>query len=312
MELIKGLNKEQQEAVLHTDGPLLILAGAGSGKTRVLTHRIAYLIKEKGVYPSSILAITFTNKAAKEMKERTAKLLGDMAEDMWVSTFHSICVRILRRDIEKIGYTRNFVIFDSTDQQTLVKDCIKELNLNEKNFPYREVLSIIGRAKDELMEPDIYTKMNASDFRLGKMAKIYELYQKKLKNNNALDFDDIILMTIKLFLDNPPVLEHYQRKFKYILVDEYQDTNTAQYTLISLLAQEYKNLCVVGDDDQCMVEGSKIVTPLGECLIENVMENMEVLSAAGRGKVMKGTVENKIVKKYIGPVVKITTKQGKI
>jgi len=250
MELINGLNKEQQEAVLHTDGPLLILAGAGSGKTRVLTHRIAYLIKKKGVYPSSILAITFTNKAAKEMKERTARLLGDMAEDMWVSTFHSICVRILRRDIEKIGYTRNFVIFDSTDQQTLVKDCIKELNLNEKNFPYREVLSIIGRAKDELIEPDIYTKMNAADFRLGKIAKIYELYQKKLKNNNALDFDDIILMTIKLFLDNPPVLEYYQHKFKYILVDEYQDTNTAQYTLISLLAQEYKNLCVVGDDDQ--------------------------------------------------------------
>ena len=250
MELLMGLNKEQQEAVLHTDGPLLILAGAGSGKTRVLTHRIAYLIKEKGVYPSSILAITFTNKAAKEMKERTARLLGDMAEDMWVSTFHSTCVRILRRDIEKIGYSRNFVIFDSSDQQTLVKDCIKELDLNEKNFPFREVLSNIGRAKDELIEPDIYLKMNASDFRLSKIAKIYELYQKKLKNNNALDFDDIILMTIKLFLDNPPVLEYYQHKFKYILVDEYQDTNTAQYTLISLLAHEYGNLCVVGDDDQ--------------------------------------------------------------
>ncbi len=250
MELINGLNKEQQEAVLHVEGPLLILAGAGSGKTRVLTHRIAYLIKEKRVYPSSILAITFTNKAAKEMKERTARLLGDMAEDMWVSTFHSTCVRILRRDIEKIGYSRNFVIFDSTDQQTLVKDCIKELNLNEKNFPYREVLSNIGRAKDELMEPDVYAKMNESDFRLSKMAKIYELYQKKLKSNNALDFDDIILMTIKLFLDNPPVLEYYQHKFKYILVDEYQDTNTAQYTLTTLLAQEYRNLCVVGDDDQ--------------------------------------------------------------
>lgn len=250
MELLKSLNKEQQEAVLHIDGPLLILAGAGSGKTRVLTHRIAYLIKEKGVYPSSILAITFTNKAAKEMKERTAKLLGDVAENMWVSTFHSTCVKILRRDIEKAGYNRNFVIFDSSDQQILVKDCIKELNLNEKNFPFREVLSNIGRAKDELIEPDIYTKMNANDFRLSKMAKIYELYQKKLRNNNALDFDDIIIMTIKLFLDNPPVLQHYQQKFQYILVDEYQDTNTAQYTLISLLAQEYHNLCVVGDDDQ--------------------------------------------------------------
>lgn len=312
MELINGLNKEQQEAVLHTEGPLLILAGAGSGKTRVLTHRIAYLIKEKKVYPSGILAITFTNKAAKEMKERTARLLGDMAEDMWVSTFHSTCVRILRRDIEKIGYSRNFVIFDSTDQQTLVKDCIKELNLNEKNFPYREVLSNIGRAKDELMEPDVYAKMNESDFRLSKMAKIYELYQKKLKSNNALDFDDIILMTIKLFLDNPPVLEYYQHKFKYILVDEYQDTNTAQYTLISLLAQGYRNLCVVGDDDQCMVEGSKLFTPSGECLIENIKEGMEVLSAAGRGKVMQGAVENVVAKIYKGPVVKITTEGGKI
>lgn len=250
MDLLKGLNKEQMEAVQHTDGPLLILAGAGSGKTRVLTHRIAYLIKEKGVYPSNILAITFTNKAAREMKERSSRLLGDMAEGMWVGTFHSACVKILRRDIEKIGYSRNFVIFDSSDQQTLVKDCIRELNLNEKNFPYREVLANISKAKDELIEPEIYARMNADNFRLGKMAQIYGLYQKKLKNNNALDFDDIILMTIKLFLDNPPVLQHYQRKFRYILVDEYQDTNTAQYTLISLLAQEYRNLCVVGDDDQ--------------------------------------------------------------
>ncbi len=312
MDLLKGLNKEQQEAVLHTEGPLLILAGAGSGKTRVLTHRIAYLIKEKGVYPSNILAITFTNKAAREMKERTAKLLGDIAEDMWVSTFHSICVRILRRDIEKLGYSRNFAIFDSTDQQTLVKDCIKELNLNEKNFPYREVLANIGRAKDELIEPDVYAKMNASDFRLGKMAKIYELYQKKLKSNNALDFDDIILLTIKLFLDNPPVRDYYQRKFKYILVDEYQDTNTAQYTLISILAQGYRNLCVVGDDDQCLVEGSRIETPHGGCPIEDIVEGVEVLSAAGRGKVMAGAVEKKILKRYEGPVVKITTQKGKI
>ena len=250
MDLLKGLNKEQQEAVLHTEGPLLILAGAGSGKTRVLTHRIAHLIRDKGVYPSAILAITFTNKAAREMKERTEKLLGDEAADMWISTFHSICVRILRRDIEKLGYSRSFVIFDSADQQTVIKDCLKELNLNEKNFPYREVQAIIGRAKDELIEPEVYTRANASDFRLGKIAKIYELYQKKLKNNNALDFDDIILLTIKLFLDNPPVLQYYQHKFRYILVDEYQDTNTAQYTLVSLLAQGYRNLCVVGDDDQ--------------------------------------------------------------
>lgn len=250
MDLLKGLNKEQQEAVLHTEGPLLILAGAGSGKTRVLTHRIAYLINEKNVHPAGILAITFTNKAAREMKERTEKLLGDESVDMWISTFHSTCVRILRRDIEKIGFSRNFAIFDTSDQQVLIKDCIKELNLNEKNFPYREVLSNIGRAKDELIEPDVYAKSNESDFRMSKMAKIYQLYQKKLKNNNALDFDDIIMLTIKLFLDNPPVLQYYQRRFRYILVDEYQDTNTAQYTLISLLARENRNLCVVGDDDQ--------------------------------------------------------------
>lgn len=250
MDLLKDLNKEQQNAVLHTEGPLLVLAGAGSGKTRVLTHRIAHLIRDKGVYPSAILAITFTNKAAKEMKERTAKLLGDEAVDMWISTFHSFCVRVLRRDIEKLGFSRSFVIFDSADQQTVIKDCIKELNLNEKNFPYREVQAVIGRAKDELIEPEVYTRANSSDFRMGKIAKIYELYQKKLKNNNALDFDDIIMFTIKLFLDNPPVLKYYQQKFRYILVDEYQDTNTAQYTLTSLLAQDYKNLCVVGDDDQ--------------------------------------------------------------
>jgi len=250
MDLLKGLNKEQREAVLHTEGPLLILAGAGSGKTRVLTHRIAYLIKEKGVYPGSILAITFTNKAAREMKERIENILGGLSENIWVSTFHSACVRILRRDIDKLGYDRSFVIFDSADQQTLIKDCLKELNLNEKNYPPKSVIEMIGKAKDEMIDPDAYTKMYASDYRMSKIAKIYELYQKKLKQNNALDFDDIITLTIKLFTDNPPVLEYYQRRFKYILVDEYQDTNTAQYSLISLLAQVNKNLCVVGDDDQ--------------------------------------------------------------
>jgi DNA helicase-2/ATP-dependent DNA helicase PcrA len=250
MDLLAGLNQQQREAVLHTEGQLLILAGAGSGKTKVLTHRVAYLIKGKGVYPGNILAITFTNKAAREMKERIQKLLGDISENIWVSTFHSTCVRILRRDIEKIGFNRDFVIFDSADQQTVIKDCIKELNLNEKNFPPRTVLDIIGRAKDDLIEAQDYRKMYAYDYRMGKIASIYELYQKKLKQNNALDFDDIILFTIKLFLNNPTVLEYYQKKFRYILVDEYQDTNTAQYRLVSLLAQGHRNLCVVGDDDQ--------------------------------------------------------------
>ncbi|TYQ15054.1 UNVERIFIED_CONTAM: DNA helicase-2/ATP-dependent DNA helicase PcrA [Acetivibrio alkalicellulosi] len=250
MDLLTGLNKPQQEAVKHLDGPLLILAGAGSGKTRALTHRIAYMISEKNVHPASILAITFTNKAAKEMRERIDGLVGEFGDSIWVSTFHSMCVRILRRDIEKIGYDRSFVIFDYSDQQNVVKECLKELNLNDKNFPPKSMLETIGRAKDELITPEIYTKMYDQDFRMSKIAKIYELYQKKLKSNNALDFDDIIMLTIKLFLDNPEVLEYYQRKFKYILVDEYQDTNTAQYSLVSLLAKINKNLCVVGDDDQ--------------------------------------------------------------
>ena len=250
MDLLSALNKEQKEAVLHVDGPLLILAGAGSGKTRALTHRIAYLISEKNVHPASILAITFTNKAAKEMRERIDELVGQNSDRIWVSTFHSMCVRILRRDIQKIGYDNSFVIFDYLDQQSVIKECLKELNINEKNFPPKSMLGEIGRAKDELITTEVFTKMHQSDFRMSKVAKIYELYQKKLKNNNALDFDDIIMLTVNLFVENPEILEFYQRKFKYILVDEYQDTNTAQYSLVSMLAQKYKNLCVVGDDDQ--------------------------------------------------------------
>ncbi len=285
------LNAPQKQAVFHISGPLLVLAGAGSGKTSVLVNRISYMLKhgnaynsdyvpeeltaedldsmkeaaskagsvprnvmrlleERPVHPASILAITFTNKAAKEMKQRLEAMVGEKADSIWVSTFHAACVRILRRDVEKLGFTRSFVIFDTSDQQTVIKDCIKELNLNEKNFPYKEMLSHIGKAKDELIEPEMFSKMYGADFRMSKVARIYELYQRKLKNNNAMDFDDIIMLTIKLLIDNPPVLDYYQRKFKYILVDEYQDTNTAQYTLISLLAQGYKNLCVVGDDDQ--------------------------------------------------------------
>jgi len=250
MDLLKGLNEEQKKAVLHVDGPLLILAGAGSGKTKVLTNRIAYLIQEKGVYPSNILAITFTNKAAREMKERIDNLVGSVSDSIWVSTFHSMCVRILRKDIDRIDYDRSFVIFDYSDQQTVIKDCLKELNLNEKNYVPKSVLEIIGRAKDDIIDPDTFSRIYAADFRMSKIAKIYELYQKKLKQNNALDFDDIIMLTIKLFSTHPDVLEYYQRKFKYILVDEYQDTNTAQYSLISMLSQRSRNLCVVGDDDQ--------------------------------------------------------------
>ncbi len=250
MELLSGLNSEQQKAVRHGEGPLLILAGAGSGKTRVLTHRIAWLVMEHGEDPGSILAITFTNKAAGEMKGRIAAMLGLTAADMWVGTFHSMCVRILRRDIEKVGYRRNFVIFDRQDQQTLVKDCIKALDLDDKMYPFRTVLEYIGRAKDAMIGPDGFLQENEADFRMKNIASIYEMYQKKLEKNNALDFDDIILKTVTLLENNPPVLEYYTRQFRHVLVDEYQDTNMAQYRLASLLARGSGNLCVVGDDDQ--------------------------------------------------------------
>lgn len=244
------LNDRQKEAVLTTEGPLLVLAGAGSGKTRVLTYRIAYLIEEKGIKPENILAITFTNKAANEMKERIEKLIGGKAQNMWIGTFHSICVRILRRNIDRIGYSRNFVIFDTTDQKTLIKDCIKELNLNEEFYEPKAILSFISSQKDKLIDADTYMRDNYGDFRERNKALIYSLYQKKLKENNALDFDDLIFKTIDLFRKNPDVLNDYQERFKYILVDEYQDTNRAQYELIRLLSRKYMNICVVGDDDQ--------------------------------------------------------------
>lgn len=310
MDLLSGLNKEQKEAVLHNEGPLLILAGAGSGKTRVLTHRIAYLIREHGVPPYGILAITFTNKAAREMRDRIDGLIGDLSNDMWVGTFHSVCIRILRRDIEKLGYDRSFVIYDTQDQQVVVKECLKELNINEKNFPPKSVLETIGKQKNELIDAAHFEKLFASDFRLGKISRIYNLYEKKLKNNNALDFDDIIMHTIKLFEQFPEVLSFYQRKFRYVLVDEYQDTNTAQYMLVRKLSEAHGNLCVVGDDDQCFIEGTKIRTENGEKPVEDLVGGDVLICASGRGNVMKGTAEKIISKKYSGPVIKITTQRG--
>lgn len=250
MDLIQGLNPQQKEAVLHTEGPLLVLAGAGSGKTRVLTHRIAYLVEEKGVAPWNILSITFTNKAAREMKNRIEKLIGTKAVDIWNGTFHACCVRILRREIDKIGFDRSFVIYDTADQETLMKDCLNQLQYNDKIFPVKQVLAEIGRAKDELTDPESFAEIAGSDFRMRKVANLYALYQKKLKANNALDFDDILMHTIRVFSENADVLAYYQDKFKYILVDEYQDTNTAQYMLVSMLAAKHRNICVVGDDDQ--------------------------------------------------------------
>ncbi|HBL3499040.1 TPA: DNA helicase PcrA [Enterococcus faecium] len=248
-ELLNGMNPRQKEAVLHTDGPLLLMAGAGSGKTRVLTHRIAYLIEEKEVDPWNILAITFTNKAAKEMKERVNAILASGGEDVWVSTFHSMCVRILRRDVDFIGYNRNFTIIDSSEQLTLMKRILKELNIDPKKYDPRSILGTISQAKNSLQTPQDFAKMQGSYYE-EIAAKCYAAYQKELQYNQCMDFDDLIMNTIRLFEEHPDSLTYYQNKFHYIHVDEYQDTNHAQYTLVNLLAGRFRNLCVVGDADQ--------------------------------------------------------------
>ncbi|EGP4887963.1 DNA helicase PcrA [Enterococcus faecium] len=248
-ELLNGMNPRQKEAVLHTDGPLLLMAGAGSGKTRVLTHRIAYLIEEKEVNPWNILAITFTNKAAKEMKERVNAILASGGEDVWVSTFHSMCVRILRRDVDFIGYNRNFTIIDSSEQLTLMKRILKELNIDPKKYDPRSILGTISQAKNSLQTPQDFAKMQGSYYE-EIVAKCYAAYQKELQYNQCMDFDDLIMNTIRLFEEHPDSLTYYQNKFHYIHVDEYQDTNHAQYTLVNLLAGRFRNLCVVGDADQ--------------------------------------------------------------
>lgn len=254
MDLKSLLNKEQYDAATTIEGPLLVLAGAGSGKTRVLTYRIAHMIQDLGIPHYNILAITFTNKAAGEMKERIKKLITVDIESMWVSTFHSCCVRILRREIDKLGYSKNFAIYDSSDQKTLIKQCMQELNISDKDIDDKEIISKIGKQKDNLVSPEEYKKINEKDFRKNKIADAYLLYQKKLKNNNALDFDDLIYKTVELFKKNPEVLKFYQNKFKYIMVDEYQDTNKAQYQLVKMLAEAHKNIFVVGDDDQCIYQ----------------------------------------------------------
>lgn len=249
-ELLNGLNDMQQKAVLKADGPLLVLAGAGSGKTTVLTRRIAYILKMHKARPWEILAITFTNKAAKEMLERITSLVPDDAGDMWIKTFHSACLRMLRRDIDKIGYTSNFNIYDTNDQKRIVKQCIKDCMLNEDNYPVKSIISRISDAKNKGITPEVFESKIALDYRMKGYAKIYSRYSQILKANNALDFDDLLCKTVEILEKYPDVLEYYQNKFKYILVDEYQDTNHIQYKLVSMLAQKTRNLCVVGDDDQ--------------------------------------------------------------
>ena len=250
MSVYDTLNEPQKEAVLKTEGPLLILAGAGSGKTRVLTHRTAYLIEEKGVNPWNILAITFTNKAAGEMRERISAMVGHGSESIWVSTFHSACVRILRRYIDRIGFDTNFTIYDADDQKSLMKDICKRLQIDTKIYKEKTFLAAISSAKDEMIGVEEFTRNAGVDFALQKQAQVYREYQNALKKNNALDFDDLIFQTVELFRKEEEVLDSYQERFRYIMVDEYQDTNTAQFELIHLLAGKYKNLCVVGDDDQ--------------------------------------------------------------
>lgn len=250
MAVYDTLNKPQKEAVFHTEGPLLILAGAGSGKTRVLTHRIAYLIEERGVNPWNILAITFTNKAAEEMRQRVDSLVGIGAESIWVSTFHSMCVRILRRYIDRLGYDNRFTIYDTDDQKTLMKEVCRKTDIDTKRFKERMLLSVISSAKNEMILPEEFELNAGGDFVQLKIAKVYKEYEAQMRANNALDFDDLLVKTVQLLETQPDVRENYQERFRYIMVDEYQDTNTVQFRLVSLLAGKYRNLCVVGDDDQ--------------------------------------------------------------
>ena len=276
MSIYDSLNGPQREAVYHTEGPLLILAGAGSGKTRVLTHRIAYLIEEKGINPWNILAITFTNKAAGEMRERVDQIVGFGAESIWVSTFHSTCVRILRRHIDRLGCDTNFTIYDTDDQKTLMKDVCKRLQIDTKVYRERNLLAAISAAKNELITPEEYRLQAEGDFGRQKIASVYEEYEKQMRANNALDFDDLLLKAVQLFQTQPEVLDYYQERFRYIMIDEYQDTNTVQFQLVSLLAAKYRNLCVVGDDDQSIYKfrGANIRNILN---FEQVFEDARVI-----------------------------------
>lgn len=301
MSIYDTLNPEQKEAVLQTEGPVLILAGAGSGKTRVLTHRIAYLIDEKGINPWNIMAITFTNKAAGEMRERVDKIVGFGSESIWVSTFHSSCVRILRRYIDRLGYENNFTIYDTDDQKSLMKEVCKKLNIDTKIYKERAILGAISSAKDNLVGPEEYEKSVMDDYGRKKIAMAYTEYQKELKKNNALDFDDLIVKTVELFQSCPDVLDSYQERFKYIMVDEYQDTNTAQFKFVSLLAGKYQNLCVVGDDDQSIYKfrGANIGNILG---FEKVFPRAKVIKLEQNYRSTKTILEaaNQVINNNIG------------
>ena len=313
MDLESLLNKEQYEGASTINGQVLILAGAGSGKTRVLTYRMAHMIEDLSIPPYKILAITFTNKAAKEMKDRVKALVGERADNMWISTFHSTCVRILRREADKIGYKKNFTIYDTSDQKTLITDCMKKLNIDSKDIDHKEILGKIGRAKDRMQSPESYKREFESNYRENKIADVYVMYQKSLKENNAMDFDDLISKTVELFKKNPDVLEFYQNKFQYIMVDEYQDTNGAQYEFVKLLANKYKNLCVVGDDDQCLVEGTLLNTSEDKVTkIEDVSKGDKIKVAIGNGETSLKEVSSISKREYCGNIIRVETSQGKV
>ncbi len=309
--ILENLNPVQREAVLHKDGPLLLLSGAGSGKTRVITQRIAYLIQEHGVSPLNIFAVTFTNKAAEEMKNRLENLIGLASKLVWVATFHSSCARILRQDIDRFGYSTSFTIYDGSDQTTLMKEVLKKHPNLPKTVGFRTILSRISKAKERLIDYEDYADMG-EDYIDDYVAPIYKEYQTYLKTNNALDFDDLIMLTVKLFAEHPEVLEFYQDKFQYILVDEYQDTNHSQYQLVRMLAAKHKNLCVVGDDDQCAPAGTLISTPNGQMPIEDIRWEDVVIAASGRGTTHQVSVTGIHRKKYEGKLVKITTENGTV
>ena len=306
--LLEGLNEPQQQAVLHDEGPVLIFAGAGSGKTNALTKRIAYLIRERQVRPYNILAVTFTNKAAAEMKERIARLVGDLAmRDLWAGTFHSLCARILRERGTQIGLDKNFVIYDSGDQLALVKEALRELDLDDKQFAPRAVLSQISKAKETLQTPqEIKSDLTASPFERA-VGNVYQLYQEKLTISNALDFDDLIMKTVQLLRESEKAREHYQNRFRYVHCDEFQDVNDSQYQLLTLFSAKWRNICVVGDDDQCVVEGTPILTPSGYVPVEQIREGDTILGACGQGYVAFAAVDEVIVKNYKGPVRHIQT-----
>lgn len=304
------LNKEQREAVENVEGPCLVLAGAGSGKTRVLTTRIAYLIEEKKVSPYAILAITFTNKAAKEMKERLISLIGDEASAIQVSTFHSFGLKIVRENCSMLGYEHNFVILDSDDTLTVVKKILKELNLDPKTYNPNAIKNKISGCKNELVTPEAYERYATSDFEKV-VLEVYKRYQKTLKKNNSLDFDDLLILPLDLFRNHPSVLEKYQDRFQYILIDEYQDTNEAQYILTKMISAKYRNICVVGDPDQCLIEGTMVEVESGCKKIEDITNQDKVKTVVGSNKIGYKSVENISKKKYQGKVLEIETESGR-